>query len=106
MDTFTNNHLPRERQENSSITGSSSNNRSGSKFLHKLVFQLDQCVDPTYCSFRVQFHPENSSSYGKRVVNSICTHRLDAYGDTQEKMEDIDDNEEVAPDEAPCLGMW
>jgi len=68
------------------------------------VFQLDQRVDPKYCSFHEEFHPENSCLDWKRVVTSVYTHTVDVDGDKQEQPKDTDDNEEVAPDEAPSSG--
>lgn len=61
------------------------------------MLQLDQCIDPKYCSFHEEFHPENSCSDWKWVFTSICTHTVDVDGDIQEKPKDTNDNEEVAP---------
>ena len=68
------------------------------------MFQLDQCANPKYYSFHEEFHPKNSCSYWKQVVTFVCNHTLDVNGDIQEKPKDTNDNEEVAPDEAPSSG--
>lgn len=63
------------------------------------MFQLEQSADPNFCFFHEEHHPENSCLDWKRVVNSICSHTLDTESNMQEQKEDIDDDEEVAPDE-------
>lgn len=103
-ETFTSSHPPRQRQASSSSTNSSSNNQFGSKFVQNIVFQLNHCVDPSYCSFHEEYHPKNSCSDWNKVVTSVCINTLDVDGKIQEQLEDTDDNEEVAPNEAPCSG--
>ena len=49
--------------------------------MQKLVFQLEHCVDPKFCSFHEEYHPEKSCLDWQRVISSICNHTLDVEGD-------------------------
>ena len=68
------------------------------------MFHLDQCTNYEFGSFHKEHQLDKSCSYGKRVARSVCSHTFDAENDMQEELENIDNDEGIAPNKASISG--
>lgn len=65
------------------------------------MFQIEWCVNDHFCLFHEDNHPEGFCLEWKRVANLVCNRALNVVISMQFHPRDTNDDEDVAPDEAP-----